>query len=586
MPDKNPSENKRREADMGITPGTRPGPGFLENMAEVEPGLFFRVTRKRRQQKRAIERLLEGHYGTVFVTDENASRMWSLHRHFETLSGWEVRLLLRSDQAFNAQVEALAAALVSAPFEKRLVFFQRLSTEELFALPPGTRLLENAAGLLCAYQGDIPLPRVALLKLDPAHLNEIRQTAYRVAHASGMEGRLPGDFYHIVTLERGDDYVASFSTEYSNRLLAVSDEQQRGLALYELEQHWPVQPKPSEAGLELTASSGGIKLISSSGGHQLIGSSDGFNFITSSGGHKPIGYSGGPRRTAPLEIVPDKLRGEFDTKDGVARDPVDCSVYAPPEAHLSDSLIVQVFVHPPEHAKQAEEQAVEFDAESSRRGVASLGTAIERGTKLTFELAMNNVSVDEPVQELTWRGVTDHVTFGIRLPDKLPMVSLVGRVLVSQASIPIGRILFKLRLRLAQERADKLPENAGRATRYTMAFISYASQDRPEVLRRVQMLSAVGIHYFQDVLDLNPGDEWAEELFRRIDESNVMFLFWSSAARTSEWVQKEWRYGLEKKGQDYIRPVIIEGPPIPEPPQELKHLHFSDRLLYFLKQGA
>jgi hypothetical protein len=163
------------------------------------------------------------------------------------------------------------------------------------------------------------------------------------------------------------------------------------------------------------------------------------------------------------------------------------------------------------------------------------------------------------------------------------MVSLVGRVLVSQASIPIGRILFKLRLRLAEERADKLPKNSGRATRYTEAFISYASQDRPEVLRRVQMLSAVGIHYFQDVLDLNPGDKWAEELFRRIDESNVMFLFWSSAARTSEWVQKEWRYGLEKKGQDYIRPVIIEGPPIPEPPQELKHLHFSDRLRYFIK---
>jgi len=65
-----------------------------------------------------------------------------------------------------------------------------------------------------------------------------------------------------------------------------------------------------------------------------------------------------------------------------------------------------------------------------------------------------------------------------------------------------------------------------------------------------------------------------------------MFLFWSSAAKASEWVQKEWRYGLEKKGEDYIRPIIIEGPPPPEPPQELKHLHFADRLLYFIKQEA
>jgi hypothetical protein len=226
---------------------------------------------------------------------------------------------------------------------------------------------------------------------------------------------------------------------------------------------------------------------------------------------------------------------------------------------------------------------VEFDAESSRRGVASLGTAIARGTKLTFELAMQKVSVDEPVQKLTWRGVTDHVTFGVDIPDGLPMVSLTGRVLVSQSSIPIGRILFKLRLRPAEMRTMREPEHSGLATRYTMAFISYASQDRPEVLRRVQMLPAVGIRYFQDVLDLNPGDRWAETLFHYIDESNVMFLFWSSAAKTSEWVQKEWRYGLEKKGEDYIRPVIIEGPPMPEPPPELQHLHFSDRLLYFIK---
>jgi hypothetical protein len=86
------------------------------------------------------------------------------------------------------------------------------------------------------------------------------------------------------------------------------------------------------------------------------------------------------------------------------------------------------------------------------------------------------------------------------------------------------------------------------------------------------------------VLDFDPGDRWAQKLFRHIDESDVMFLFWSSAARDSKWVRKEWQYGLKKKGDDYIRPVIIEGPPPPEPPRELKHLHFADRLLYFIKE--
>ncbi len=63
----------------------------------------------------------------------------------------------------------------------------------------------------------------------------------------------------------------------------------------------------------------------------------------------------------------------------------------------------------------------------------------------------------------------------------------------------------------------------------------------------------------------------------------VLFLFWSTAAKESEWVSREWRYGLERKGEDFIHPVILEGPPPPEPPPELAHLHFADRMLYFIK---
>ena len=65
-------------------------------------------------------------------------------------------------------------------------------------------------------------------------------------------------------------------------------------------------------------------------------------------------------------------------------------------------------------------------------------------------------------------------------------------------------------------------------------------------------------------------------------------LFWSSSAKSSEWVEREWRRALARRGLDHLAPpeivpVIIEGPPIPEPPQELTHLHFSDYLLYLAK---
>lgn len=123
--------------------------------------------------------------------------------------------------------------------------------------------------------------------------------------------------------------------------------------------------------------------------------------------------------------------------------------------------------------------------------------------------------------------------------------------------------------------------------RYDYAFISYASQDRSEVLKRVQMLERLHIKYFQDLLTLEPGDRWNEEIYKNIDRSDVFFLFWSSAARDSKWVMKEVRYALKKKGADRfaapeIVPIIIEGPPPVPAPDELRDIYFNDVFIYFI----
>jgi len=289
-----------------------------------------------------------------------------------------------------------------------------------------------------------------------------------------------------------------------------------------------------------------------------------------------------------LNEIPSSGRGSFEHEEGGHRDQVNCSVFAPPRALPGESVLVQVFAHIAAQASEAQSLAQEFDAASRRRGVTSLATEVTRGSKLAFEITIKGVTIEDPLQELVWQGHIDCVQFGLSIPETQPPSTLLGKVLVSQNSVPIGRVLFILRVVAAatgQPDRELAREPCGTATRYNLAFISYASKDRPEVLRRVQMLSAVGIRYFQDLLDLDPGDHWAQEIFRHIDESDVMFLFWSSAAGESEWVRKEWQYGLEKKGDDYIRPVVIEGPPPPEAPAELRHLHFSDRVLYFLKHA-
>jgi hypothetical protein len=101
------------------------------------------------------------------------------------------------------------------------------------------------------------------------------------------------------------------------------------------------------------------------------------------------------------------------------------------------------------------------------------------------------------------------------------------------------------------------------------------------------MLDRVNIGFFQDLLSLEPGERWEKALYRKIDESDVFFLFWSSAAKRSEWVLKEVRYAIERHAGDEmaapeIIPVIIEGPPPVAPPPELQDLHFNDKFVYFI----
>src|SRR5262249_26629415 len=114
-----------------------------------------------------------------------------------------------------------------------------------------------------------------------------------------------------------------------------------------------------------------------------------------------------------------------------------------------------------------------------------------------------------------------------------------------------------------------------------------SSGARPRCRRSLRAWSTfriAGMSVFQDVLDLEPGDRWERELYREIDDCDVVLLFWSRAAAESPWVAKEIDYALARKqGQDDrppdIEPVPIEGPPIPTPPEKLRHLHFNDALL-------
>ena len=83
-----------------------------------------------------------------------------------------------------------------------------------------------------------------------------------------------------------------------------------------------------------------------------------------------------------------------------------------------------------------------------------------------------------------------------------------------------------------------------------------------------------------DVLNLQPGEEWEKVLYKKIDESDAFFLFWSTAAKTSVHVKEEAMYADERKKGKYemppdIIPIAVEHP-IPDPWPEFSPLHFRD----------
>lgn len=292
-----------------------------------------------------------------------------------------------------------------------------------------------------------------------------------------------------------------------------------------------------------------------------------------------------------VEVAPAAAEAEDATAAARAaaaevEEDVTGTVYAPGQAAPGDGFLVQVFVHLPEQADSLDGLAAGADEDAKRRASAKLQKRIRRGAELAFYLHMPGLEIDDPSQSCVWEGEPACVQFGVNVPAACKTGSIIATVTVSEKSVPIGHLKFKFKVAGGDAAAaPREPEPAGSMVRYRQAFISYASQDRPEVLKRVQMLNLAKIKFFQDLLTLEPGDVWEKNLYEYIDRSDVFFLFWSTAASESEWVRREVEYAIKAKADEAgpeIVPVIIEGPPPARPPAELSFLHFNDKLLYFI----
>lgn len=324
-----------------------------------------------------------------------------------------------------------------------------------------------------------------------------------------------------------------------------------------------------------------INLGSAPGGYAKKGSAAGKAKGKALGGGKPLieGKGGTPI-------------GRSTTRETAApADVVSTTVFSPRKVSPGATFMIQVTAHLPEDAAEAEQQARQAVTDAEKLGSKKLDYKVEKETKLSFALSLPSMEIDDPSQHLIWRGTPEAVQFGVTVPENHRPGNVIGTVRASQDGVPFGHVKFQITVAAAEAAASAPPSPQAEPefVRYERAFVSYASEDRHEVLKRTQMLVRLVPYVFMDFMSLEPGERWAKGLYKHIDECDVFYIFWSTPAKESEWVMKELHYALARKGKDEsappeIIPMVIEGPPPASPPSDLKHLHFNDLFMYLIAQ--
>jgi hypothetical protein len=256
----------------------------------------------------------------------------------------------------------------------------------------------------------------------------------------------------------------------------------------------------------------------------------------------------------------------------------DCyfSVFAPEKVKAADPFIVEVWCHP--------DDPLRFIARrwSSGEFVRSQGPfEVPLDSVMSVSVSMPGFAISEENGTLLWRGRTGVVGFEVRPSPQLGAGTHTGQARVSLGGMPIATIRFTLEIA-----AETMPfaNRTASVKQISSAFASYATEDRDDVLGRIQGMQKVlpSLDVFLDVLTLRSGESWQRRIDEEIAERDALFLFWSKAASQSTWVEYEWRRALALRGLEFIDPVPLHPPLVAPVPEELATLHFNDWTLQFV----
>lgn len=268
-----------------------------------------------------------------------------------------------------------------------------------------------------------------------------------------------------------------------------------------------------------------------------------------------------PGPAAPVAAVPSRREART-------------SVFCPEKLEKGRWFTLQVWLHGPEQGGEVTRMAVE----SGHGGLAGrkTGLSIASGALVGFSLVPKFLQTKrslfgsrEPQHRYAqWNESATNVDFAVCCPKGFREPVLHETIEIAVEGIPVGSCTVELAF-------DRSGEMKTEFAAIRTAFASYSSEDREQVIGRLQMLAAtVGVEPFFDVDSLRMGEDWQQRLLREVPTKDRFLLFWSENARKSEWVEREWRLALRERGLDYILPVPLQPS---TPPKELSKLQFNDR---------
>jgi hypothetical protein len=263
---------------------------------------------------------------------------------------------------------------------------------------------------------------------------------------------------------------------------------------------------------------------------------------------------------------------------------VDATAYCPKRLKAGESELLQIMVHLRGQRREALCMARAADPSSRPAAPSKDLGELALGDTVAVSLDVTGAKVNDPPTAQKWQGET--LTFGFRVATDGQTKYVAISAVLSVNGTHVGRIVFRRPVALQYSFTDVLALIwTPRLSRFKRAFFSYARVDRQRVVPIAREYEKYGISFFQDLLDLDPGERWKRRLYKEIDRCDVFVLFWSCASKNSEWVIKEadraWRRQARNGGlRPTLRPEVLEHP-APQPDQDwLREFHFDDPKYY------